>query len=281
MALRSRAFLPCAALLAIAGCVAGCSAAEGTGAPVSEPPPIVLSRTPAAVEPATSCAESKEALPPAADTDGVVLTASTDPSRTSLLLKNTGSLTVVVLPDASFSSRLIAAPYANPKDSASRSALIAVNNSGGAELRGVPTYVPKTQLITLPPQWAVCALSDNVEEAASVRYVQNQASSAEYFVVKALADQLMLRTSMERSRATLIRCARTTATMLKANPDLPDIELYVAILGPRSACQAGYTALLHGDDRAAGQLGATVLNQLGNAPRLLPDSPLLGVTAGS
>lgn len=281
MALRSRALLPCVAMLVIAGCAAGCSAPDGDGAPEAGPPPIVLSRTPAAVEPATSCAESKETLPPAADTDGVVLTASTDPSRTSLLLKNTGSLTVVVVPDASFSSRLIAAPYANPKDSASRSALIAVNNGGGTELHGVPTYVPKTQIVTLPPQWAICALSDNVKETASVRYVQNQASSAQYFVVKALADQLLRRTSMERSRATLIRCARTTATMLKANPDLPDIELYVAILGPRSACRAGYTALLHGDERAAGQLGANALNQLGSAPRLLPDSPLLGVTAGS
>ena len=248
---------------------------------MSAPPPIVLSRTPAAVKPAINCSQSTQALPPAADTDGVVLTASTDPSRTSLLLKNTGSMTVVVVPDASFSSRLIAAPFANPKDAASRAALIAVNNSGAAELHGVPTYVPKTQIITLPPQWAVCALSDDVKEAASVRYVQNQAASAQYFVVKALADQLLRKMSMERSRATLIRCARTTTTMLKANPDLPDIELYVAILGPRSACTAGFTALLHGDDHAAGQLGAAVLNQLGGAPRLLPDSPLLGVTAGS
>ncbi|GAA1121935.1 hypothetical protein GCM10009630_19720 [Kribbella jejuensis] len=272
--------LPCVLLLALAGGAAGCSATEGTAVEPSGPPPIILSRTPAAVKPATNCSQSTEALPPAADTDGVVLTASTDPSRTSLLLKNTGSMTVVVVPDASFSSRLLAAPFANPKDAASRAALIAINNSGAAELHGVPSYVPKTQVIRLPPQWAICALSDNVKEPASVRYVQNQASSAQYFVVKALADQLLLRTSMARSRATLVRCARTTTTMLKANPDLPDIELYVAILGPRSACTAGYKALLRGDQRAAGQLGASVLTQLGGAPRLLPDSPLLGVTAG-
>ena len=68
--------------------------------------------------------------------------------------------------------------------------------------------------------------------------------------------------------------------MLKANPDLPDIELYVAILAPNSPCRAGFTALLRGDERTAGQLGATVLTQLGSVPRLLPDSPLLGVTAG-
>ena len=31
--------------------------------------------------------------------------------------------------------------------------------------------------------------------------------------------------------------------------------------------------------RATGQLGATALNQLGSAPRLLPNSPLLTTTA--
>ncbi|MFF0267225.1 hypothetical protein [Kribbella sp. NPDC004536] len=276
MALRSRAFLLGVVLLAVAG-AAGCSASAGTAAPPSEPP-IVLPQTPGALKPATNCAKSTESLAPAADADGVVLSVSTDPSHTSLLLKNTGSMTVVVIPDASYSTRLIAAPYANPKDAASRVALIAVN-SGGAQLPSIPAFVPKNQTITLPPQWAVCALSDNVKETASVRYVQNQASSAEYFVTKALADQLLVKMSMDRSRSTLIRCARTTTTMLGTNPGLPDIELYVKILGPRSACRAGYTALLNGDERAAGQLGATVLNQLGSAPRLLPDSPLLGISA--
>lgn len=278
MAVRSRAFLLGVVLLAMAGS-AGCSASTDTAAPPSAPP-IVLSPTAGAVKPATNCAKSTEPLDPAADTDGVVLSVSTDPSRTSLLLKNTGSMTVVVVPDASFATRLIAAPYANPKDAASRVALIAVN-SGGAVVPGIPAFVPKTQTITLPPQWAVCALSDDVKETASVRYLQSEAASAEYFVTKALADQLLLKMSMDRSRSTLIRCARTTTTVLGTHPGVPDIELYVAILGPRSACRAGYTALLNGDDRAAGQLGAAVLNQLGSAPRLLPDSPLFGISASS
>ena len=108
------------------------------------------------------------------------LAASTDPSRTSLLLKNTGSLTVVVIPDAEFSSRLTAAPAANPKDAASRNALIAVNNSSAAELPGIPPYVPKSQLITLPPQWAICALTDNLRETATVRYLQDRALRRAY-----------------------------------------------------------------------------------------------------
>ena len=275
MAVRIRAFLLCVVLLA----VAGCSAAAGSGGAATAPPPIVLSRTPAAVKPATSCAHSTDPLSPVTDTDGVELTVSTDPSRTSLLLKNSGGLTVVVIPDEQFTTRLIAAPAADPKDAASRAALIAVNN-GGSEVPGVPAYVPKNQEITLPPQWAVCALTDDLKEVAGVRYVQDQASSAEYFVAKALADQLLLKTSSQRSRATLTGCARSTVTTMKKYPALHDIQLYIAILGPRSICRTGFTALLHGDEGAAGQLGAAVLNQLGGVPRLLPDSPLLGVTAG-
>ncbi|GAA3100720.1 hypothetical protein GCM10010530_26360 [Kribbella aluminosa] len=235
----------------------------------------------AAQKPAADCGQSTEPLPPVSEADGVQLAASTDPSRTSLLLKNTGGMTVVVVPDADFSSRLIAAPSANPQDAASRNALIAVNNSISAELPGIPAYVPKSQVVTLPPQWAICALTDNLRETASVRYLQDRTSSAQYFVAKALADQLLLKVSADRSRQTLIRCARGTASTLKASPELPDIELYVEILGPRTACRAGYKALLNEDERAAGQLGAAVLSRLGGVPRLIPNSPLFTTTAGS
>lgn len=282
MAVRSQAFLLCAALAA-GLVVSGCSAANGSDTPTTElpTPSIVVPKSPGALKAATTCAQSTQPLPTEAGADGVELTASTDPSRTSLLLKNTGSLTVVVVPDAEFSSRLTVASYANPKDAASRAALIAVNNSGGETAPGIPQYAPKGQVITLPPHWAICALTDNVQEIASVRYVQDRVSSAKYFVAKAVADQLLRKISSKRSGPTLIRCARDTATTVATNTTLPDIELYVEIVGPRSACRAGYQALLHGDDRAAGQLGATVLNQLGSAPRLLPNSALLSTTAGS
>jgi hypothetical protein len=268
--------MPCAVLLV----VAGCSIAEGSGTPdPARSPSIVVPRTQPVLKPAADCARSTEELPAESETDGVELTLSTDPSRTSLLVKNTGSLTVVVIPDAAFSTRLAAAPHANPKDAASRAALIAVNNSGGvAAVPEIPPYVPKTQVVTLPPQWAVCALTDDAKETASVRYVQDRASSAAYFVTKGLADQLLLKVSSDRGRPTLIRCARGTRGTLKAYPDLPDIELYVEILGPRSACRAGYQALLR-DTRATGQLGATVINRLGSVPRLLPNSRLLTTTA--
>ncbi|TCC30211.1 hypothetical protein [Kribbella speibonae] len=282
MAVRGRVLIPCAGILLASAVVAGCSVAEGSSPPptVQPTPSIVVPRSTTALKPATDCTGSTQQLPTESETGGVQLTLSTDPSRTSLLLKNTGSLSVVVIPDASFTSRLVAAPYANPQDQASRAALIAVNNSG-AKMSDIPRYVPLTQVITIPPQWAVCALTDSAEETASVRYLQDRQSSAEYFVTKALADQLTVRTSLDRVRPALVRCAKSTLIVLASHPEMSDIELYVEILSPRSLCQAGYKALLGGDSGATAQLEAAVIQRLGGAPRLLANSRLFSITAQS
>lgn len=282
MALRERAFLPCAvSFVSIMSLllVAGCSSDGGTSVPpeVSPSPSVAVPRTQAALKPATDCTRSTEKLPTESETDGVQLTVRTDPSRTSLLMKNTGSLSVVVIPDPNFTTRLVAAPHANPKDPASRAALIAVNNSG-AKVPDIPPYVPQTQVVTLPPKWALCALTDNVKESASVRYLQDRQSSAEYFVTKALADQLLTANSSARTQPTLVRCAKSTLGVLKTHPEMSDIELYVEILSPRSACRTGYKALLRGDANATEQLEATVIGRLGGAPRLLANSRLYSVT---
>jgi hypothetical protein len=268
--------MACAVALVVA---AGCSTGAGTDAPAGTPatPSIVVPRTQPALKPATDCTRSTEKLPTEAETDGVLLTISTDPSRTSLLLKNTGGLSVVVIPDTNFVTRLTTAPYANPKDAASRAALIAVNNSG-AKVVGIPRYVPLTQVVTLPPQWALCALTDDVKEPATIRYLQDRPSSAEYLVTKALADELLAHTSSARMQPTLVRCAKSTLSVLKTHPNLPDIELYVEILGPRSTCRAGYKALLNDDAEATEQLEAAAIGRLGGAPGLMKNSPLFSVT---
>ncbi|MGW6196834.1 hypothetical protein ACWF0M_11870 [Kribbella sp. NPDC055110] len=257
--------------------VAGCSVAEGSSPPPTVPPTTVAPRTQTSLKPATDCARSTVPLATEAETDGVQLTLSTDPSGTSLLLKNTGSLSVVVIPDSNFTSRLVAAPYANPQDQASRAALIAVNNSG-AKILGIPPYVPLGQVINLPPKWAVCALSDDAKERAGVRYLQDRVSSAEYFVAKALADQLLLTVSSEHTRPVLVRCAKSTLTVFKKHPRWVDIELYAEILSPRATCRSGYKALLLGNARATEQLEATVIGRLGGAPHLLANSQLFTVT---
>ncbi|MEU4192332.1 hypothetical protein AB0E69_10555 [Kribbella sp. NPDC026611] len=280
VSVRGRVVMPCTVFLLA---VAGCSNSDAAGsAPTAPTPSIVVPKTPRVVKAATDCKQSTEKLPAESETDGVQLDVSTDPSGTSLLLKNTGSLTVIVIPDSNFTTRLTAAPYANPKDQSSRAALIAVNNSGGlAMVHEIPGYVPVTQTVTLPPQWAVCALTDDLKEIAGVRYLQDKPSSAEYFVTKGIADQLLAKFAPDKIRPTLIRCAKSALNVLKTHPEMSDVEQYAEILGTRSACRGSYKALLGGKERDAEQLGGTVLNRLQGAPRLEDNSRLYDALARS
>ncbi|MFI5694163.1 hypothetical protein ACIA58_20110 [Kribbella sp. NPDC051586] len=249
---------------------------------MTETPSIVLPRTTGPVKPAADCSHSTEQLPPEAQADGVVLTASTDPTRTSLLLQNIGGLSVIIMPDAGFTSRLIAAPSVSPTDPASRAALIAVNNSGGlAGVLDIPVFMPKSQIITVPPQWAVCVLSDSLKEFATARYLQDKPTSAQYFLTKALADQLLLKNSAARTQPTLIRCAKSTVDVIKGKPSLSDVEQYVNVLAPGSPCRNSYQALLHSDRNAADELATAVLSELQATPRLHANSDLLLTTARS
>jgi hypothetical protein len=271
------------AMVIAAVAVASCSSAKGAdlGDGTAVPTPsIVIPRTPAVLKPAADCSQSTVPLGPESGMDGVRLEAGTDPTHTSLLLKNTGSLSVIVVPDATFTSRLVTAPYANPTDRASMAALIAVTNSGplGPD-RGLPAYVSPTQVFIVPPQWAVCALTDDIHKAARVRYLRDKVSSAEYFVAKGLADQLLSRFESNKAKPTLIKCVKNTLQVLRAEPDLADIELYAEILGAESSCRAGYKALLGQDERATQRTGSTIMNTLERTPRLLETTRLFEALA--
>jgi hypothetical protein len=283
VALRSWAIVFGTVLLAVPA-VAGCTSADGSSGsrPVTESPSIVLPRTTGPAKPATDCTHSTEQLPPEAQADGVALAASTDPTHTSLLLKNIGGLTVIIMPDAGFTSRLIGAPKENPTDLASRAALIAVNHSGGlAGVLDIPVFMPKSQVITVPPDWAVCVLSDSLKEFATARYLQDKPTTAEYFLTKALADQLLTKNSIARTQPTLIRCAKSTVDVVKGKPSLSDIEQYVEILNPGSPCRNSYQALLHSNQDAADELATAVLSELQATPRLHANSDLVVTTARS
>jgi len=282
MAVRSRALVSSAVLiLAVAGCTSeeGADTADG-GTTIVPTPSIIIPTTQPALKAAADCSKSDQPLPPESEMDGVELQASTDPTRTSLLLKNTGSLSVIVVPDESFTSRLVAAPSVNPTDQASKSALTAVSSSGslGSNLE-LPAYIPKSQVFIVPPQWAVCALTDDVHRAAGARYLRDQASSAEYFVAKGLADQLLTRINPDKAKPTLISCAKSTSLLLKEHPELRGVQLYAEILGAESDCRASYKALLGNDERATQRTGSAVLDQLERTPQLLENTKLFEAAA--
>lgn len=250
--------------------------------PSAEPPPIVIP-TYGTAKPAADCSQSDLKLPAVAGDEGVVLEASTDDTGTSLLLKNTGNLSVLVVPDPDWSTRVTTAPLANPTDAASKAALIAVTRAGGLQtVRELPVGMPQSQVFIVPPQWAVCGLTDDVSKVAGLRYLREKTTSAEYFLVKALADQAYARSkppSAQKLNRTLLTCARGTQQLLKESPDLPDIELYAQVLDRESACRTSFKSLLSISERTTQQTVTRLLNLLERAPRLLENTTLLQALA--
>ena len=189
---------------------------------------------------------------------------------------------MLVVPDADWSTRVTTAPSANPTDAASRAALIAVTRAGGLQtVRELPVGIPQSQVFIVPPQWAVCGLTDDVGKVAGLRYLREKTTSAEYFLVKALADQAYAgsKPSAQKVNRTLLTCARGTQQLLKEQPDLPDIELYAQVLDRESACRTSFKALLSTSERTTQQTVTRLLNLLERSPRLLENSTLLEALA--
>ncbi|MEI8410755.1 MULTISPECIES: hypothetical protein [unclassified Kribbella] len=270
--MRGRALAITAVVIAVLA-AAGCAGVEEV--PLGEPPIVTPTYSP--LGPATSCEDSDIELRPVAGMDGVRLEASTDETGTSLLLRNTGSLSVLVVPDAYWRTRLTEAPHANPTDPASKAALAAVVRAGGlSAVTELPARIPLTQVFVVPPQWAVCGLTDDVREVASVRYLRDKATSAEYFVAKSVADQVVSRTTpaTQKTGQTLLSCARGTQQLLKERVDLRDIELYAELLKTESACRSSVKTLLSNDERATQRASSRILNLLERGPRLLENTKL-------
>lgn len=125
-----------------------------------EDPPLPDPPTPAQAQPPANCSGSDVGLPALTEVEGVTLSAATDATRTSLLLTNTGELSVVIIPDANGTTQLQPAPYANPTDAASVAALEAVASSADPNsVPGIPAGVRMDQVFFVPPQWAVCGVT--------------------------------------------------------------------------------------------------------------------------
>ncbi|MFI7063105.1 hypothetical protein ACIBL3_19135 [Kribbella sp. NPDC050124] len=254
--------------------VAGCGQEEEPTS--AEPLPIAVP-TFSTLKPAVDCAGSDLKLPAVAGDEGVLLEASTDDSGTSLLLKNTGNLSVLVVPDADWSTRVTSAPTANPTDAASKAALIAVTRAGGLQsVHELPVGIPLSQVFIVPPQWAVCGLTDDAGKVAGLRFLREKSTSAEYFLVKALADQAYAgsKPSAQKLNRTLLTCARGTQQLLKEHPDLPDIELYAQVLDRESDCRTSFKSVLSLNERTTQQTVTRLLNLLERSPRLLENTTL-------
>lgn len=261
------------AMLAIAVC-ASCSDDE----PTSDEPTIV---EPTIVEPTveplvapSSCEDSDLTLADATAPPGVTLKLSTDSTNTTLLLTNSGSLSVAVFPHQDGRTHLAAAPYANPSDAASIEALNAVASVANPNsVPEMPAGVPLDQVYFVPPGWSVCGTTGDLNQAAQVRYLRDKASSATYFATKALADQFVkffTPKSMQRAQ-TLETCARETNTLLTDTPSLTNSDLYTGLITGGTACRSSFKALL-GDAEEARSAESGALKWLKRTPQLLENS---------
>lgn len=261
----------CVLALVAAGC-----GPTGDGDPTPTPTPTPTSPPPPQTA-ATDCSSSDQVLPSASSLPGVSLTLSTDPTQTSLLMKNTGQLTAVVIPDEARTTRITTAPYANPDDEVAAAALEAVAKSGfAAHVPGLPPDIPVDQVYVVPPDWAVCALTDRLGVSARTRYLRDKVSSAQYRTAKYLGDQLVsfITPSQLKSSRSLVSCAKGAQNAVEGYPDLDGLDLYERVIGTGTACWDTYKRLLANDEeaRTAQSKALTVLEK---SPKLLRTSKFL------
>ncbi|CAN5808980.1 hypothetical protein BH24ACT15_BH24ACT15_31190 [soil metagenome] len=241
----------------------------------TETPPAPDSPPNAQAKPAEDCSESNVELPALSEIEGVTLSATTDATRTSLLLKNTGELSAVIIPDENGTTQLHPAPYANPTDAASVAALDAVANSADPNaVPGIPAGIPVNQVFFVPPQWAVCGVTGALGQPAAAQYLRDKRSSAQYFVTRSLAEDLVTRITpkaLNQSRS-LISCAEGTLQLLQADPGLQGLDLYSKVVGTGSACHSTYSALLSNDEAASRRTESKALSLLKKSPTLLDNT---------
>lgn len=243
---------------------AGCGSGEGEPQPT---PPTQT--TPVA---AADCASSDVLLPQDSSVPGVTFTLSTDPTGTSLLMKNTGELSAVVIPDEDGTTRLTTAPYANPTDELSAAALEAVRNTGYApSVPGMPFGIAQDQIYFVPPEWAVCALSDRIGVVARTRYLQDKQSSVMYYTTKRLGGELSAYVTPQqmKNNRTLVSCAQGAGDVVQRYPGLEGLDLYAEVIGDGSACRSAYKLLLSNDEQATRTVQKKALDFLERSPRLL------------
>jgi hypothetical protein len=233
--------------------------------------------TPAAPRAASDCSSATTPASQSGAAPGVSASTTTDVTGTSLLLKNTGQLTLVVIPVGT--TRLQRAPEANPGDLASQLALDALASTFvPSAVPGLPDGVPMDQVFVVPPDWAVCALTGQLGTFARVQFLSDKASTAKYALVKKLSDDAvsMLTPPRLKNQQAFLACARGMDTLLIDRPELNGFDLYATAVRSGTACQSSYTALLGSSDpQAAQRTESRLLVLLKKSPTLIENTRLL------
>lgn len=266
----------CAALLILCVTAVGCAGAQADPAPTATvaPPP----ESPIVLQPATDCATATTPTLQTGAPQGVRASTTTDDTGTSLLLKNTGQLALVVLPGPG--SRLTTAPQFNPDDLASRQALEAVAKTLiVSAVPGLPAGVPWDNAFVVPQGWAVCALTDRLSTRAGIQFFGDKSSTAKYALLKQLGDDVVGRVTPAPllKQQTFVACAKGVDKALKGTPGLNGFDLYASTVRTGTACQSSYSALLgvEHDPRAVRQTESRLFSLFKKSPALLENTRLV------
>jgi len=268
-------------------CTSSSRSNENGGSPTSAPatdsgPPTEITITPSPAD--TVASDCSAASTPVPVTGVLPLGAFTDSTRTALLVKNTGLLTLLIVP-GNTASTLDAASYADPTDLPDTLALDAVAH---ADLPSNDPYWPPTvpldQVYIVPPQWAVCALVPTAGEDARINASEDKFASAAYFTAQKLAlsaqDYLTLTPDVLKQGQAFITCAQGTVSLLDQNKDENEDQLYSSAIETGSACHTGYQTLFADDETDLPKASDEAIDLLDKTPKLIEDEKFISELIG-
>lgn len=246
---------------------AGCAGDGSTSDTGTQQPPASLTPPRAA----TDCSSSTTPVGQTGVTQGVSASTTTDATGTSLLLKNTGQLSLVVVPAGA--TRLTEAPDASPGDEASMLALNQVARTF------TPSAVPGLRVgvngaFVVPAEWAVCALTDQLGTPAGVEFLSDKASTAKYTLAKAVFDfaEGRLTPPQLARQESFTACVQGVDTVLRTRPELNGFDLYAETVGTGFSCRS-IAQLASNSDAPAAE--SRLLALLKKSPTLIENGRLV------
>jgi hypothetical protein len=225
---------------------------------------------------ATDCSQSNVPVAVPSTIPTGTISAETDNTRTSLLIKNTGDQTLLVIPQQETS--LQQTPSVNPTDAVDLAALKAVTQVPflGAD-NNIPAGTQLSTIFIVPPQYGVCGTVAEIGEYADVSVERDKEASAMWFVAHAVAKSLYekITTGGDEDVQALTTCASDTASLTSKYPDLSDVDLYATVMQAGASCYKSYEAVFEEKEEIvkaeedATKTREDVLDLLDRAPDLL------------
>src|SRR5215470_8250702 len=196
---------------------------------LSLPPP---SPTNSSLTAATDCSQPNTDVPTSSAFPPDTYSAKTDSTRTSLLIQNTGPLTLFVT--AEENTVLQPTPDINPTDPADNLALKALVGSDVFQPYYSAGYTAPGVYV-LPPGYGVCGTVPYIYQIAKVTIWRDRDASAAWFATHSLTQALYgrlesIKLNNDKTVQAMVTCANGTVSVASSNPDWSDADLYANVM---------------------------------------------------